>query len=446
PEWSPFVPRQGQSNSSLPAKLYRELGTDKEISVWWRHFKKFSDFREEEKRTSNYVRNLICYRQDFLERVSAAGEPKILCIDLEMFTRGGLPRPDRDPIIAFGAGMLNKRWRESCWTRSGNGWVHDPSKNDIVIRIERKDEESLLRGLISVVKKEDPDVIATFFGTDFDLPYFYQRCAKYDIDPSTLNRFKIDDARKKDVERGYFISQKDGELLLTACGKSMGIGRVHDDIYLNSVKRDTNIKAKNKRMKTVADYYGLEGIYDLPSEKKEDMGNVSDEEMHVYLESDIRSTCFLEDKYLPLTFAISEMLEWPLSMAIARTPGALSDLYCAREAFKKECISVKTNGQKFPEVYQLIEAAGGKFEGAYNFAREYSYSKEVQKLDVGSMYPSIMIQFNLSPDTTTLEAIVPISDRRYLGESDDVQRALGFVDHPEYRVYSVPDGKIARHF
>jgi DNA polymerase elongation subunit (family B) len=428
PEWSPFVPVE---SNNAKAVRFRELGTDREIGVGWKHYKTYSSFKEEERKSDiAYLRNLISYGQECLPNTSVPGMLKVMCFDFEMRTAGAMPNPDKDPIIAFGYVMLHKRWKDP-----------DPKNNDIVINISRN-EKKLLLDFINAVVEEDPDIIAGFFSKEFDIPYFLQRCNKYKIDLSILNRVNYRLRPSDKIEAGFFIT-KTNETIYSRTGETLGAGRVHDDIYLNSVKRDTSIKSKNRRLKTVAEFYGLDHIYDIDAEDKAHMDNISEEKMHKYLTSDIRCTAYLEEKYLPLSIALSQTLQWPMEMAVNRSPGMLSDIYCAMEAYKKDYISIRDNGQKFPKIYELIAASkNNKFEGAYNFAKEYSYSKEVQKLDVSSLYPSLMIQFNLSPDTTTLVEMIDVKDRRFLQPEDDIRYAIGFKQETDHRIYSIPDYSI----
>lgn len=424
----PFTMVEGAGRNS---KKVMELGTSRQMQIKRNDYPTFSAMQGQVgSARKKFVRNLVMYEQDILPEVSIPGDLKVMCFDFEMRTMGSMPLPERDPIIAFGAVMLNERWQ-------------DPDDNDIKIMISHSNEKKLLNAFIEYILEKDPDIVAGFFSMEFDLPYFYQRCAKYKIDLSILNRFAAEPPRKGG-DRGFFHT-KTGEMILTRCGESLGIGRVHDDIYLNSVKRDTNIKTKNRRLKTVTAFYGMEGIYDLSDDDKTQMDKISDEQMHKYLTSDIRCTAYLEEKYLPISLALSDVLNWPVNMAVNRSPGLLSDLYCGSMAWQRGYASVKNNAEKFPKVYQLIElSTNKKFEGAYNFAREYTASREVQKLDVSSLYPSIMIQFNLSPDTTTLQAIVDLGNKLGIDEGEDERYAVGVVKEQDFTIYNIPDYNLGK--
>lgn len=407
---------------------FTELGTLKPIWITKSIYNNREKYLKISKKKDFFTKNIILYDINTVKKHSQEGEVKILCFDFEMGSEsGGFPNAEHDPIIAFGLFML------------GDNYL-DPKDNDIIIEIDRKNEKKLLEKFIDYIVNLDPDITAGYFSSSFDIPYFLKRCQKLGINVDRLHRLKPD----KSIMQNFF--QVDGFEVLTGPASSLGFGRIHYDIYKNDVMKDTTLKTKNKRLKTVAEAYKLKYIHDLSDEQKGGLLTIVESELRSYLVSDLRCTGHLATYYITMTLGLANTLEWPLDRTIYRTSGKLADMYGGKMAFKRGFISLRNSEMKFPELVQLIKNAGGKFEGAYNWACPPVIVEDIQKIDFTSEYPSIMRQFNLSSDTTQLIDIVPIEDNKdvidYAGIGKDF--SIGFTDFEDHSIYTVPDNKLKK--
>lgn len=394
-DWLPF--RYVEATNEAFGKLYRECGTGKPVRVKRQTFRNLTQFYGDERKIDSFVKNIILYEPHKIKELGKEGKLRILCFDFEMFTDGKFPDPERDPIIAYGVFRMDQSYE-------------DPLNSNVRFKIDKKNEKALIKSFIDEVISYDPDVVAGYFSTDFDLPYLYKRMKKYGIKLDVLNR--VESSVEEDF--GFFYS-KDGTLILSKAGRSLGLGRIHDDIFLNSVKKDDFLRTKrvkNRRLKTVAAAYGLEGIYDLTEGEKTSLGSINNSDLERYIISDLRCTAHLCSRYIGTTLSLSRMLVWPLDMTINRSSGKVADIFAGQRAFEQGWLSLRQSKFRFAKLFETIAtSAKGKFEGAYNWASEPSIFPQISKTDVTSMYPSIMIQFNLSPDSLSLLNVVDINNR-----------------------------------
>lgn len=354
--------------SNLSGEPMYEMGTGRKLHVVEQEFKSWADLKEAHRRAPRnvIVRNHVMYKPDLIREVAVPGELKIMCFDFEMGSEGSFPVVERNPIIGWGAYFLGGKYL-------------NPEDNDIIIKINREDEHDVLNAFIDLLVTEQPDLVIGYYSSGFDIPYFYKRCQILGINVARLDRYPM----YKD-ESGLFTGP-DGDEHLTMSGRNLGLGRVHDDIFENSVKTDVFIhkqRLKNKRLKTVARAYGLKHIYDLSEGEKANLYTLPLEELTRYLVSDLRCTAHLGMHYIQNTLALSRILGWPLDMTVNRTAGKLADIYCGQAGYKKKWISLRRNEERFPAVYRLIDGSEvGKLEGALNWAHEPTTVQSMQKLD-----------------------------------------------------------------
>jgi DNA polymerase elongation subunit (family B) len=394
-EWLPF--RYVEASNEAFGKKYKECGTGKPVIVKRQTFRTSSQFYGDERKIDSFVKNLILYEPYKIKQLGKEGKLRILCFDFEMFTDGKFPDAEKDPIIAYGVFRMDQSYE-------------DPLNSNVRFKIDKKNEKALIESFLDEIISYDPDIVVGYFSTDFDLPYLYKRMKKLGIKLDILNRIQ------SDIEDDFgFFYAKDGSLILSKAGRSLGLGRIHDDIFLNSVKKDDFLRTKrvkNRRLKTVAAAYGLEGIYDLTENEKTNLGELGRDNLERYIISDLRCTAHLCSRYIGTTLSLSRMLVWPLDMTINRSSGKVADIFAGQRAFEQGWLSLRQSKFRFAKLFETITtSAKGKFEGAYNWASEPAIFPQISKTDVTSMYPSIMIQFNLSPDSLSLINVIDINNR-----------------------------------
>ena len=275
---------------------------------------------------------------------------KIISFSIEVYNKYGYPNPRRDPIILIGL-----------WSKEGG----------IQLSSENKDDLKILREFVNYIISYDPDIIVGFNSNGFDWSYILERAKTVGV--------KLDLSRKIGAE----ISQG-------TYGHYSIIGRLNVDLigFIMSLE-----EVKSKTLINVADYLGV-----LPKEKRTivewyDIPRYWDDEskrniVKQYNLDNAKSIYLLGEIFLPFGEELSKITGLPLDQLSMASVGNRVEWLLIREAYKaNELIPNKT--EKEFESYKgglVIEPKAGIYEDVY-------------VLDFSSMYPSIMIKFNIGPDT-----------------------------------------------
>lgn len=288
-------------------------------------------------------KNFREFEVESVERVRENGYPdlKIMAFDCEMLSSFGMPDPERDPIIVIGV-------------KSG----------DYEEIINGDNEREVIKRFVQVVKEIDPDIIVGYNQNSFDLPYLKKRATKLGI--------------KLDLGR-------DGSEL-TLRGNPKIAGRLNVDLY-DIVLRTIDVKVK--KLENVAEFLGKRiEIADITAKdiakrwkegKRKDVLN--------YSLQDVLHTYYIAEELLPMYYELSKMIRIPLDDVTRMGRGKQVDWLLLNEAYKL--------GEIAPNPAEISQP----YEGAFVLEPERGLHENVVCLDFASMYPSIMIAFNISPDT-----------------------------------------------
>lgn len=288
---------------------------------------------------------------------------KVLAFDCEMATKGGhgMPSPRRDPII-----IISVAYNEGEGIKSELFVLNDED-------YESGNDEKILRDFLNFVRELQPDVIVGYNSDSFDWQYIRERAKLHGLrltvgaDGSTVR-----------YERGGMLP-----------GVNI-TGILNVDLF-KLAKRDLG-SVKVKTLENVAEFLGVvqktERVNLSPREINECWFNVSARErLYEYAKADAVSTLGIATKVLPLQIALSKMIGYPLDELAKMGRGRQVEAFLTAEAFKRG---------------ELVPPKGGTektFEGAFVLPPEKGLHEDVIALDFSSMYPSIMISFNISPDT-----------------------------------------------
>lgn len=278
---------------------------------------------------------------------------KVLAFDCEMFNPHGMPNARTDPVVLISV----KTHKEEKIFRAG----------------EDDDDRSIIKSFVRYVSEYDPDVIVGYNQDSFDWPYLHERAKHHKI------RLNV---------------SRDGTGLLAGRGgaqkKVKLIGRLNVDLYQVAARDVDGIKIKT--LDNVADYLGVMG--------KEERVNIAGaqisrywtdpslrETLVQYCLDDVISTYGLAKELLPLQYEFARMVREPLDNVSKMGRGRQVEAYLAYAAYAYG---------------ELIPSKGGEMEtyaGGFVFEPVKGLHKHVASLDFSAMYPSIMIAYNISPDT-----------------------------------------------
>jgi DNA polymerase I len=301
---------------------------------------------------------------------------KTLAFDCEMAIQGhGMPSPRRDPIV-----IISVAFHEGGEIKSKLFVLSDEDYG-------AGDDETVLSEFLEFVQAFQPEIIVGYNSDGFDWPYIRERA-------------KLHGIRLNLGADGSAVRYERGKML-----PSVNIvGRLNVDLF-KLAKRDLG-SVKVKTLENVAEFLGVlrkdERVNLSPREINECWFDASAREsLYEYAKDDAVSTLGIAEKILPLQIELSKMIGYPLDELAKMGRGRQVEAFLTAEAFKRgELVPSKTGGEK-------------TFEGAFVLPPERGLHEDVIDLDFSSMYPTIMISFNVSPDTFVESP----------GPEDDVYRA-----------------------
>ncbi len=285
-----------------------------------------------------------------LEDTSPPSDLRIIAFDIEVYSCG-TPKPQHDPVIIIS--VMNDK-----------GEVKQ-------FYAENKDDRKVIREFIEYIKSYDPDIITGYNSNKFDWPYLRDRCKHLGI--------KLDVARRVD-----------GEPATSTYGHISIVGRLNVDLY-DFAEELPEVKVKT--LENVADYLGVM--------KKDERVIIEYLEMPRYWDTpelrpmflqyardDVVSTYGLAEKFLPFAMQLSSITGLPLDQVGAASVGFRLEWYLMREAYRY--------GELVPN---RVERPYETYKGAVVLKPRKGVHENIAVLDFSSMYPSIMIKYNVGPDT-----------------------------------------------
>ena len=322
----------------------------------------------------DYANTAILASDISYKKMSGGGDLpalKILAFDCEMATLSGygMPSAKNDPITIISAAYtegIGKEVKAKLFMMEEEGWTE-------------KGDKKVITDFLNFVAQFQPDVIVGYNSDAFDWQYIRERAKMHRIrltvgaDGSTV---------QYDKERG---------------GALPGVnitGRLNVDLF-KLAKRDLD-SVKVKKLENVAEYLGVmkksERVNLTPREITDYWVDASPssavrQQLYEYAKADAVSTLGIAEKMLPLQIELSKMIGYPLDEVAKMGRGRQVEAFLTAEAFKKgELVPPKRGAEK-------------TFEGGFVLPPEKGLHENVIALDFSSMYPTIMISFNISPDT-----------------------------------------------
>lgn len=301
---------------------------------------------------------------EFINQYANTDDLKILYFDIETSSYMTFSNAQEDAIIAIGVAI-------------------NEGPIELFMADTYDDDKKILNQFFEYIQKHDPDIIVTFNGIWFDVPYVCDRCV---INGMSTSRFGRDNREVFNTDNKTFIS-----------------GRIHYDIYKKSVSLDQNLFkfATNRKMKTVARHYNLPDVIEEDESTLSNMrAMVGTQQLYDYLYSDIQVTRGLSNIYLPTLITLAEDINVSLESCIDSSPSYISKVLFSREYHKRNIISDKTVAVAHPELLNKQGAIVGCYKPGL-------FLKNLRKFDYLSMYPTIMRTLNLGPETTKIVRTEP---------------------------------------
>ena len=299
----------------------------------------------------------------------------IAIIDIEVGSENGFPNPDEatEPITAIAIRRLNGGTKVY-----GCGEYNNTHEN--VEYIHCRDEYTLCRNFITDWELDCPNVITGWNTKFFDIPYLYNRFNRILGEDMTkkLSPWGILSARTK-VLRGrqqtfYDISGVASLDYIELYKWYAPGGKSQESYRLDNI---ANVELGESKI-SYDEFDNLHQLYKLNYQKFIDY-NIKDVELIVKLESKLK---LLE---LALTLAYDTKCNYEDVFAQTRMWDSLIYSYLLE---KKIVVPPK-----------VIKEKTEAFEGAYVKEPQVGKHDWVASFDLNSLYPHLLIQYNISPET-----------------------------------------------
>lgn len=285
-----------------------------------------------------------------LERVTPP-ELRVMAFDIEVYNPRGAPKPVRDPVIIIAV-------------RTSSGDLEQ-------FLAEGKNDRPAIKKFIDFVQSYDPDIIVGYNSNRFDWPYLIDRCRYLGI--------KLEVSRRRGAEPRQSVY-----------GHISVPGRLNVDLY-DFAEEMPEVKVKS--LDEVAEFLGVM--------KKSERTNVpwyeiyrywDDEKLRPiliqYSRDDVEATYRIAEKLLPFGIQLSAITGVPLDQVMAASVGFRLEWYLIRAAYSYNEL-----------VPNRVERPYEPYRGAIVLEPRKGVHENVAVLDFSAMYPSIMMKYNIGPDT-----------------------------------------------
>ncbi len=277
---------------------------------------------------------------------------RIMAFDIEAYNPKGSPEPLRDPVIIIGV-------------------MDNGDDEPRLLTAEDHKDRSLIYGFIKEVQDRDPDIVIGYNQNRFDWPYLMER--------AKIHGLKLDVGRRIG---GTPQTSTYGHISLP--------GRLNVDLY-DFAEEISGVKVKS--LEEVADYLGvmprrerveidwwrIAEYWDDPGKRRI---------LLEYARDDVRATMMLGGKMLPFGAQLSQVSGLPMDQVMAASVGFRLEWRLMREARKL--------GELVPNRIQRGEET---YAGAVVLKPRPGIHEWIAVLDFSSMYPNIMIKYNVGADT-----------------------------------------------
>lgn len=284
-----------------------------------------------------------------------------LQLDIEVFASGTFPNAERelDRIIAIALS-------------DNQGWRH-------VISGLALDEPDMLRDLVQIICDRDPDVIEGHNIYAFDLAYLMARCERYGIDLAI--------GRDGSVPRPFASNMRFAERTVEYPALDIA-GRHVVDTYFQVMSFDVFKRdLPGYGLKAVAQYFGLAADNRTYIEGHEiaHTWQTDPERLLAYALDDVIETERLARHLSGSAFYLTQMLPMTYGKVARTGPAAKIEALLTREYLRQR--------QALPQ----RQRGGGQMRSGYTDIFVSGVLGPVIYADVESLYPSIMLHYDVKP-------------------------------------------------
>jgi DNA polymerase I len=236
-------------------------------------------------------------------------------------------------------------------------------------------EKELIKKYVDTIQSEDPDIILGYNSDRFDFPYIKERAEKLGV-PLKLG---VDGSSLKIVNNG----RRNAAVIK---------GRIHIDLYSNMRR---NLPLEHHTLKRVYKELFGEDKIDIPGHEVYISWNDDGEKLErlfKYALEDVMAVTKIGEKMLPLSIELTRLIGQPLFDVARMGSGKQVEWYLIRKAFEYGDMAPNKFGT------YLRDVVGGYVEEPVK-----GLHTNIYYFDFRSLYPSIIVSKNISPDTLVEE-------------------------------------------
>lgn len=247
-----------------------------------------------------------------------------------------------------------------------------------------QNEKELIQRFVEIINETDPDIITTYNGDQFDFSVLQKRAERYDIDMN--------------------IGRYGHSLVFEKRANSSAArvpGRQHIDLYsfvdkILSSHLKTEVLSLNDVAKEIIDKGKLDYThYQMKEDWRADK-NVS--KMAEYCLNDSVITLQLAEELVPQIFELSKLTNQLPYDTARMTYGQLVEWYLLKRAYPD---IISPSRPIYDEINERRKHS--HFEGGFVKEPKPGIYNNIYVLDFQSLYPTIIVSYNISPDTLNVE-------------------------------------------
>ena len=305
-------------------------------------------------------------------------------IDLEVWSDGQFPNAERETDYIFIIAISDNRGYEEALYVEGDAEV---SIDGPYRRMPN--EERMLRELVKIIHRRDPDSLEFHNGVGFDLPYLRDRCEMHGVNfgigrdnsvPRSFTRSK--DFAEAEIEFQSF--QIAGRSVIDSMFEAMDY-----DVY----KRDL----PGYGLKQVAKHFGVaaEDRTYIEGSKLASTWDTDPDRVLRYALDDVRETKAIMEVLGDKSFELTSMVPWKYQKVQTGGQAKAIEALMARSYIRA--------GYAFPE-----RQTSGTYQGAYSELFRRGVFENLAYADVSSLYPSNMMVYRITSQNDYLGTFLPL--------------------------------------
>jgi DNA polymerase I len=307
----------------------------------------------EETNTRKVQVSKVYRAQSFPKLLESTEVPKLKVLGFStiFYSKEGSPKPDRNPVIVL-----------SVATNSGaeSQFLADEDRND----------RPVIEDFVSYVRHFDPDIVVGYGINGQDWPYLIERCKKLGL------RLQVDRAETEPHTSVY------GHVSIT--------GRANVDL-LDFAGEFSEVKIQT--LENLADYLGIMKIENRQLVEDVDYADYWDsrekrEILKKFSMDNARCVMGIAEAVMDFAMQLSNLVSLPLDHVGSAAAG-----------FRVEWFLIKRTHGLGELVPKRIEQPYRPYAGGVVLKPLPGMHGDIAVLDFKSMYPSLMIAYNISPDT-----------------------------------------------